>query len=294
MDEVKDFFKELKERASSPLIASFLVSWIIINWDIIIAVFFSNNGSVISGRYVFIYNTVKDHYTIWEMGILPLICASVYVGVYPLIKRATKAYSAWQSALSEQEVLKITKDKAVSLDSYLKMVEAQKESRNRLTELINTHKDTEDKNIELQGKVDNLTLELMETTKNHEQKLNETVENHGYEKTSLFSELYDMRAFANTSNYYREWQSYDASNINIGTWNFSGDDLHIVEYGNTSHYKILHFLMNEQFKIISFFLTEQSLGQQNGEVLHLVFEVQDYTAIHTTTGSFRRASLRHR
>jgi hypothetical protein len=38
-DKVADFFKDVKERFSSPLFSSFIIAWLIINWKVPVAFF---------------------------------------------------------------------------------------------------------------------------------------------------------------------------------------------------------------------------------------------------------------
>jgi hypothetical protein len=138
MDEFKDFFKELKERATSPFFGSFIISWCLINWPIIIAIFFENNQKE-KDRFTFVYDTIVKHDNFFSFFLSPFLCAVAYTFGYPYVRRLIKWHIATQTAKSDSAILNSTGIASVSLENYLIMKEAQEASQAKLSGLINDH-----------------------------------------------------------------------------------------------------------------------------------------------------------
>ncbi|WP_461790274.1 hypothetical protein [Pedobacter sp.] len=136
MNEFKDFFKELKERATSPFFGSFIISWCLINWPILLAIFFTNDENV-KDRFTFIYELIIKHQNFFSFFMFPFLCAVGYTFGYPFIRRLIKWHIATQTAKSDSAILKSTGIASVSLENYITMKEAQEASQKKLSGLIN-------------------------------------------------------------------------------------------------------------------------------------------------------------
>lgn len=81
---MKDFFellfKSSKERIRNPLIASFLVSWLIFNWKSVLTMLFSDNSIEQRVRIVSPKNGIKEPGFWW-----PLLVAVIYVVLLPYL-----------------------------------------------------------------------------------------------------------------------------------------------------------------------------------------------------------------
>jgi len=51
MDKVSDLFKELKDRINNPLVISFVVSWVFLNWRIFVGLFFYKSNELDVDKY---------------------------------------------------------------------------------------------------------------------------------------------------------------------------------------------------------------------------------------------------
>ena len=86
MDKASDIHQELKDRLASPLFFSFLISWCIINWKIIIGLIFYKNSELKMDGYIsyidFITQNLKASHTLFY----PLFAAILYTFIYPIVR----------------------------------------------------------------------------------------------------------------------------------------------------------------------------------------------------------------
>lgn len=94
---MSDFLKSISspfvERARSPIVGPFLVSWSIINWKIIyITVFLSNEILAPLNKLDFVYGLVNWCRCFW----LPLVITLVYIFLMPFVDRLVMKFTEYQ------------------------------------------------------------------------------------------------------------------------------------------------------------------------------------------------------
>src|SRR5207302_5085956 len=95
MEKISDFFKELKERISSPLFFSFIVSWLIWNWRIPVALLFYKPSDLIADGYKSYFDVIeKDLHTNY-IFCYPLLSAIGYTLLYPLLRSCIEALNTF-------------------------------------------------------------------------------------------------------------------------------------------------------------------------------------------------------
>jgi len=78
MDTLKDFWKDIKDRISTPFFSSFVISWIIFNYPIVIALLFYKQSELKVDGYSSYLNMIKSCYDSRYMIKYPLIAAALY------------------------------------------------------------------------------------------------------------------------------------------------------------------------------------------------------------------------
>ena len=233
MDEFKDFFKELKERTTSPFFGSFILSWSLINWPIVIAVFFKNNEKN-KDRFTFVYETILVHNNILSFLIYPLIAALIYTFGYPYARRLIKWHIATQTAKSDSAILKSTGIATVSLDNYLIMKEAQEASQTKLSGLINIQQ-------KVLSDIEKLKNELNEEQLNS-LNLKQTILSHKEKNDERFR-------FSSISSYNGTWS---VNKENVRSSEFWMIDQDVIVFNDEDSIPIVSFLSDFEQRIIAF------------------------------------------
>lgn len=102
IDELRESLKQsLLERVSSPLIGSFAISWVIVNWRGI--AYFMLSEDTIVERLAYIETHFSSHRTLWA---IPLLVALLYVFGYPWPNRQIVRYRSLMNRRDEEIRLK--------------------------------------------------------------------------------------------------------------------------------------------------------------------------------------------
>jgi len=117
MEKVSEFLNHLKERLSSPLFYSFIISWFFWNWKVAVALIWFDPPSNANGHLSLIEyistNTNND-----QSIICPLLSALLYTVASPLFSNLTSALRAWYSKWGESLNLWILKGSKIPIDKY--------------------------------------------------------------------------------------------------------------------------------------------------------------------------------
>lgn len=136
MDKITDFFKDLKERISNPLFSSFIVSWLIFNWKIIVGLFFYDNNELKVDGYSsyldFISRNLINSNTIWK----PLGAALIYTFIFPFIRNFILAFNSWIKAWGNVWNLSLSKTSKVSISKYMELREVYQKRTSLLEDVL--------------------------------------------------------------------------------------------------------------------------------------------------------------
>jgi len=146
MDTVKDIFKDLKDRISSPFFSSFIISWMIFNYQIVIALLFYKQSELKADGYTSYLNLIKNCWDSRYMITYPLTAAVLYsVFVKEFIKIIQTRIATW----STRFILWMTDESVVSAKTHRK---SEKDLRLIIAEYADSV------NIEGAAKIENVTL----------------------------------------------------------------------------------------------------------------------------------------
>ncbi len=148
METLTSLTSTFKERVRSPFYGAFILSWIICNWRIFLAVFFFHAEDL--GDYNLV-DFISTNYISWSNCLWwPLFYSLIiYIGLIPLIDYATMWYIEKIRNLKLQRKLEIQKVHVVEGRKYVDLLLAFDEQVKHVT-------DSDEKIIELQGKVTTL------------------------------------------------------------------------------------------------------------------------------------------
>lgn len=156
MDKVSDFFKELKERLSNPLIYSYIISWLIINWQIPISLFFYSQKELKEDGFISYIDLISKKYSAWSFIIYPLILALLYTFLFPFIRNGILAFQTWIKKWGTDLNLKIAETGKVSMLKYIQLRENYHSQTKLLEDLYAQESSFITENDKL--KTDNITL----------------------------------------------------------------------------------------------------------------------------------------
>lgn len=169
MDDFKDFFKDLRDRVSNPFFTSFIISWLLTNWPITIAIIFYDDADVKADGFRSFYQLIKFYATPMTVLVEPLFWAIVVTYSFPYVKSIIKLHNAKIVAQNESDILKKTNSQSVSLVRYSEMLDETKKSQQELADLIESQSSIKIENIKLQGELNDKGMELIELDKRHKE-----------------------------------------------------------------------------------------------------------------------------
>lgn len=132
MEKITDFFKDIRDRLSNPLFSSFIISWLIINWQIPVAFSFYNNETLKNDGYNSYMDLILSKWSGWNYFGYPLLLALIYTFVFPFIRNGVFAFQTWIRTWGNDLNLKISKKGKVSTERYVQL----REKYNRLTKTL--------------------------------------------------------------------------------------------------------------------------------------------------------------
>lgn len=118
----KDFKSQINERLSNPLLGSFLISWVIWNWGLVLGLLFGNGYSE---RLLIVQAAIKEsevyYFKLWAY---PLLSAGLYITFYPFLARLVYWY--WENQQKKlkgmrqsiEDEMPITQEEAIRLRRF--------------------------------------------------------------------------------------------------------------------------------------------------------------------------------
>lgn len=86
-EKIKDIFSNIKDRISNPLIFSYIVSWLLYNWEITVALLWYDKTQFVAEGCRSVFEFIQDRLdTKWYSTIVPLAFALLYTFGMPYIK----------------------------------------------------------------------------------------------------------------------------------------------------------------------------------------------------------------
>jgi hypothetical protein len=166
MEKITDFFKEIKERLSNPFISSFLISWMVVNWNLVVALMFYNREDFkLIGKKGFIdyaQGFTDDSDLFWT----PLTIALGYTFVFPFLRNIILASQAWFKRWGSQWNRRVSKGNLIDIRKYMELRDEYKTRNEQLIKLVEEESETTNKNAKLQTEIIELNgqIAMLNTT----------------------------------------------------------------------------------------------------------------------------------
>lgn len=161
MDPLKDFFDNLKERASNPFLVSFLISWIVFNWPIVIGLLFYSQAELAATEYKSYIGLIHTETDNWRMIWGPLSFAFVYTFVFQFLIQAIKLFNDWIVSFRRNLRAKATNDhRSISVDFHNKKIAKLEEDLSKFANMVSSETTLTEQNKNLQSRIDQMDLEL--------------------------------------------------------------------------------------------------------------------------------------
>ncbi|MDH7462612.1 hypothetical protein QEG73_15045 [Chitinophagaceae bacterium 26-R-25] len=195
----KEFFKDIKDRLTSPLISSFIISWLVINWKVPIGLFFYKNQELSADYYKSPIDLITKVYSPFYFILLPLFTSCLYVFCYPWIKNLIHFYQLLVNKNKEDITIKMTSENTVQMHILYDIKRQYKEKETELSILLRSE---QEKYLEkLDGINTNITAlqEEVNSLKSINRELTFT-------KDTLDKQLSDINYYSNLSNIQGKWE----------------------------------------------------------------------------------------
>ena len=119
-ENIKELFTDLKDRITNPFTSSFIISWLITNYQIPIALIFYKQNELWRDRHHSFIDLIKDLASIERMIYIPLACSLAYTFIFPWIKFLIHAYRAWVEVIDDNNLKKIQANEIITKETYKK------------------------------------------------------------------------------------------------------------------------------------------------------------------------------
>jgi hypothetical protein len=203
MDKISDVYKELKDRLANPVFFSFIISWCILNWKIVIGLIFYKINDLKLDGYISYSGLISKNLTPGKSFWYPLLFAILYTFLYPLVRNGIYAFQTWTRTWGDNWNLEISKTSNISISKYLELRDIYSER----------------------------TLHIEKILKDESKYLNENEEL----RNKLFETLSENNSLKDQLN---KWQGSDNSIILNGQWEYSegGSFYKLTIEGNQLHF----------------------------------------------------------
>lgn len=160
MEKITDFFKEIQNRLTNPLISSFIIAWLITNWRIPIGLLAYSNSDLDDDGYTSYFDLISTESSWSHFLVIPLISAVSYTLIFPIIRTLIIAFLSFIRQWSENWNHKILKDLRVPMAAFLKEKAKYTILSEKLTEVYNQDSATVEENNKLKADILKLNNEI--------------------------------------------------------------------------------------------------------------------------------------
>jgi len=134
MEKLQDFTYQLKSRFANPLLFSFGCSWLIYNWQIVVALLWYDKSQFETSETSSIFQFISTQLDVEGSFCYPLLFALGYTVLMPLLKNLIRALYSWFNKWGEKWNLKISEGGKIPVEKYIKL---RQEYTNRTKEIEN-------------------------------------------------------------------------------------------------------------------------------------------------------------
>jgi hypothetical protein len=240
MERIQQAFDNLKERLNNPLVFSFIISWIFLNWKVTVALLWydsPNNGN----GHIKLVNFIVENTSILNSIVIPLFYSLLYTLFSPIIKNCIVAFQNWNFTWGNNWNLRILNESNIPIKKYVALKENYEENLKKLSSILESESETKRKFDEEVIAKQTIFKEL-ETCRSSVNELSELVVN--VNKIELIQGKWIKTFNSEMNNELKEnWEIDKAGNVAI----YKGTV-------RTDIYKIENFMYNKTNGWISFAL----------------------------------------
>ncbi len=267
MKKTQEILDQFNERFSNPFIFSYVLSWIVLNWKIVVALLWYDSLQIkLSGA-----NSIFDFIEInsdMERGVLyPLIGAFAYTFGMPILKNVVKAFNSWASKWGTSWSLSILKNGQISVNKYLKLRDEYQERTKVLSDVILKESEYLEKCSALE--TENLGI------KDRNNELSRSIQNsdkiiNNFSNSRLLDGRWEM-IFKNTEGKeIRKTILIEQSRyFEITSYNIKQEIYYVKDFFYQENYNSICFILQSIIKE-----NEKQIAKY--EVIKLTFETQEY------------------
>jgi hypothetical protein len=157
MEKITNVFNEIKERLSNPLFFSFILAWLIINWNIPLSLLFYKIDELKLDGYNSYKDLIRKNYSVENYLGKPALAAIIYTFGYPFLRNCILAFDAWIKSWGSIWRLKSSKDGKISVTQYMKLKHNYEERTRQLENVIEKEMVYLNKTVQLNDRVNELT-----------------------------------------------------------------------------------------------------------------------------------------
>jgi hypothetical protein len=271
MEKISDFFSELKERLSNPLVLSFLISWCVWNYKIVIGIAFYKLSELKLDGYHSYLDLIRRESNLQHFFWFPLTFAICYTIFFPLIKIGIMAIGAAADTWGVKLNLWITKNYSVPIEVYLNQEEKYNKALERVAKYSIAEKELDVKISELES--NRITLmdanELLK--RDHQNELTE----RNSDLASANRQL-EMWKFVNSYTFFsgkwyvnRKSQARNSSNEEYNA-TFDGNRLELVQSNQERKALIIEYVIsNFEHMKVQFNQNRLNINEKNWDSWNL-------------------------
>jgi hypothetical protein len=149
METVKDLFESLKNRFRNPFLLSFLISWIVTNYKLIILFFYTPQYYAIKNNFESYFKLIEENIDNEKSIVIPFIAALSYTIFFPIFNNLIKAFNSWNAMWGENWSLKILKNGSIPINKYLNLKKEYEKKISTIENLVETEFQSLEKNASL-------------------------------------------------------------------------------------------------------------------------------------------------
>ncbi len=147
MEKLNEVLTSLKERFSNPLIISFLISWLVINWEVPLAILFYNSRGR-NGIPQELIDYLSGYSSSYNLIAWPLAFAVGYTILSPIVRNFISAFYTWNTRWGNTWDLSISKGSKVPIGKYVSLRDNYKKRTEVLEEIITNESSSQKKLLE--------------------------------------------------------------------------------------------------------------------------------------------------
>jgi|GEM_PF-2521743 len=136
METVNEFLKDLRSRLTSPFFGSFLISWVIINWRIPVALLFYKQDDLHLDGYNSYIDVISSNYDNWNFFGWPIASAFGYTFIYPFFRDFIRKIHARIAKVTDAKLLKISKDGYISVSKHMELQQKYEDNIQKITKFF--------------------------------------------------------------------------------------------------------------------------------------------------------------